>query len=242
MTMSTGLTAAGTTQGAAFPIVGQQSVFTLVAAGRGCRLPGAYDQTFAIYNEGDNTLLMYPAAGDRIGQHDPNEPISLDVGSSVIFTSTDSALTPTPRTWNAVVAEASSALGKVQSISVSISVAELLAIHATPKTIVPAPGDDRYIRLINSTIGFTFGSAGYTGGTACGLYYGSSAGLVASSTVSSFMQGTTTRETLSMTTVAGTFTPAQTENQALTFSASSDFAAGDSTVEVTVVFQVLRSP
>lgn len=241
--MSAEQTATGTTQGAAFPIANPQTIFTLVAAGRGCRLPGVYDQTFAIYNEGANPLLVYPASGDRIGQNDPNEPIALNAGSSVVFTSTDTALTPAPRTWNAVVAETTSeALGRVQSVTVTISAAELLAIHTTPKVIVPAPGDGRFIRFINATIAFTFGSIGFTGGNACGLYYGSSAGLVATATVSSFMQGTTSREGLGMVVVAGTFTPAQTDNQALTFSATSDFAAGDSTVEVTVVYQVLRSP
>lgn len=95
-----GASATGTTQADATPITIQDTVFTTVPFGSGCRLPGPIGATITIFNQGANTLTVYPGAGDRIGSTAINAGVSVATNSSATFSCFDSALTPAPRTWN----------------------------------------------------------------------------------------------------------------------------------------------
>lgn len=95
-----GLTARGTDQASAYQIVSSGAAFSTVASGTGCRLPGASATQVRIYNEGANTLLVYPGPGDQIGANTVNAAISLVAGSSLSLECYDTALSGQPRQWH----------------------------------------------------------------------------------------------------------------------------------------------
>lgn len=94
-----GFTSAGINQATAQPISIQESVFTAVPTGTGCRLPSPASFAITIYNQGANTLLVYPAVGDQIGTNGINASVSIAAGSCAVFSSFDGPLTQAPRTW-----------------------------------------------------------------------------------------------------------------------------------------------
>lgn len=95
----TGLTATGNSQGTAFPIASQNSVFNTVAPGTGALLPGTYGAQLTIFNEGVNALLLYPAAGDQIFGQAVNAPISILAGGSLTIACFSNPLNDPPRVW-----------------------------------------------------------------------------------------------------------------------------------------------
>lgn len=94
-----GQIALGTDLASAYQISVQDTVFDLVPPGTGARLPVPSNQSFTIYNDGANPLLVYPALGDRIAPFAANQPTTIGVNSAITFSSFDTALSVTPRTW-----------------------------------------------------------------------------------------------------------------------------------------------
>ncbi|MDE3022999.1 MAG: hypothetical protein KGI54_14265 [Pseudomonadota bacterium] len=81
--VGTGLTAAGTTQGTAYAITTQSSVFTNVASGTGAMLPSVKPGTIMpVLNRGANALTLYPFTGQSFETLAANAPISIPPGSS----------------------------------------------------------------------------------------------------------------------------------------------------------------
>lgn len=97
--MTTYLTATGTTQSGAYPLEYSGGVFGTVPAGAGARLPGANPVTIPIFNQGVNSLSLYPSAGDKIGTNGVNVAVSVAANTGVTLSTFDTALTPPPRTW-----------------------------------------------------------------------------------------------------------------------------------------------
>ena len=58
----------------------------------------------------------------------------------------------------------------------TITNAQILTLHATPVTIVPAPGAGKFVRLRGLSINYLYLTAAFTGGGAFNLYYGSTSG------------------------------------------------------------------
>lgn len=83
MSIGTGLTATGATRVDALPIVDNQNEFTTVAAGTGCILPAnVASANITIWNEGANTLNVYPVTGNQIDALGVNNPDTIAAGTS----------------------------------------------------------------------------------------------------------------------------------------------------------------
>lgn len=95
------LTATGTTQADAFVLFKKLNVFSTVASGSGCKLPGT---AFAgakveVFNRGANALKVYPGGGDQIEADGINTAFSVPAGTNCEFVSFNNPLSPPPRTW-----------------------------------------------------------------------------------------------------------------------------------------------
>lgn len=87
---SDGLTAAGTTQGTAPPLVRARARVSTVASGAGVRLPAPADATLTgttirVVNAGANALLIYPNSGAAIDALSTNAAYSLAAGAARWF-------------------------------------------------------------------------------------------------------------------------------------------------------------
>jgi hypothetical protein len=76
--LTSGATAAGTSQSTAYAITTANTVFTTVAAGTGARLPvtptvSANDRLH-VANHGANTLAVYPPTGGKLSNRNANVP------------------------------------------------------------------------------------------------------------------------------------------------------------------------
>lgn len=93
--VANGLTAAGSTQGTALAITAQTNVVTTTAASTGVILAdigvGAVQEVF---NEGANTLSIYPASGGQIDALGANAAYSLATVSVQVFRQTATGATP----------------------------------------------------------------------------------------------------------------------------------------------------
>jgi len=86
LSLSNGLTAAGTTQGTASNIGASINIITTVAAGTGVILPNAgslLGSRIIIFNQGANTLNIYPNVGSSIDGGAANIPITLAAGKLI---------------------------------------------------------------------------------------------------------------------------------------------------------------
>lgn len=89
-TVMSGLSAGGSTQATATAVPSSQdcSVFTTVAAGQGCSLPGvglSSGEVYTVVNHGASALSVYPAVNGYIGTAAQNGAYSLAAGSAVSF-------------------------------------------------------------------------------------------------------------------------------------------------------------
>ncbi len=85
-----GQTATGSTQATAFALTACSTEFTTVAASTGAILPGTGlnvlgGDILAVYNQGANTLTVYPPVGFKIGLAATNAGVSVATGKSALF-------------------------------------------------------------------------------------------------------------------------------------------------------------
>lgn len=83
-------TATGTTQADAYALTACSTEFTTTASGTGARLPASglnvtTGDILAVYNQGANTLLVYPPVGFKIGLAATNAAVSVTTGKSALF-------------------------------------------------------------------------------------------------------------------------------------------------------------
>src|SRR5882672_4238713 len=82
----TALTATGSTQADALPLVSSLSVFGTVGASTGALLPPAGgQQPFYIFNGGASALTVYPSTGQIINNSSANSGFSVTNGRGAIF-------------------------------------------------------------------------------------------------------------------------------------------------------------
>lgn len=85
-TVSTGLTAAGTTQATALALTTDWNDFSTVAANSGCRLQARKaGQVQDVFNGGANAERVYPPVGCQIDALGTDNPYSLPVGKRQRF-------------------------------------------------------------------------------------------------------------------------------------------------------------
>lgn len=87
-----GVTATGATQGTAFLLTTEATIFTTVAASTGARLPSPTDalapgggDSFFVANNGANALAVYPPVGFAIGTAAANTAVSVPAGGAAFF-------------------------------------------------------------------------------------------------------------------------------------------------------------
>ena len=94
------LTATGTDLASAYLISASDGVISLPMWHLAQAAANSSDnQPRTIYNQGANTLLVYPAFGDRIVPFAVGQPISLPPNTAFSFSSFSNALTVAPRFW-----------------------------------------------------------------------------------------------------------------------------------------------
>ena len=84
LSVSTGLTAAGTTQGTALALTAGINTVTTTASGTGVVLSSSLTEQ-RVYNAGTNPLKVYPPTGAKINQLATNAAISLAINTAVAF-------------------------------------------------------------------------------------------------------------------------------------------------------------
>jgi hypothetical protein len=88
-TVGAGLSAAGVNQTTALALTTDESVVTSVGTGMGVMLRSSSSQR--ILNRGANPLLVYPPVGGSIEARPVNSPVSVPVGGSALFVSSDNS-------------------------------------------------------------------------------------------------------------------------------------------------------
>lgn len=83
-------TALGSTQGTAFALSASSTEFTTVAASTGAVLPGTTTRispgdALAVFNQGANSLTVYPPVGFKIGLTATNGGVAVASGKSAYF-------------------------------------------------------------------------------------------------------------------------------------------------------------
>jgi hypothetical protein len=90
--VSTAISAAGSTQGTATALTKQINVVSTVGAGQGVVLPSFAGSMFIVQNLGANALNVYPPSGAAIDSLSTNAAFSLPVGAKIMFFQISSAL------------------------------------------------------------------------------------------------------------------------------------------------------
>lgn len=124
---------------------------------------------------------------------------------------------------------------KLNAVTIDLSAANILAMYATPVTVLAAPGSGRAIVVERFVFNYTGGTAFASGG-AIGLYQGSTiqTGTLAASVI------VASGASDSINKVEGA-SSAVTENTAVTISnASGAFTTGTGTAKLTVYFSVIN--
>lgn len=128
---------------------------------------------------------------------------------------------------------------------VTVSSAELLALATTPKELVPAPGAGKFIQFVSAQFVLNYNSAAYTeAGDNLGIKYTNASGVQVSNTIEMTGFIDQTADTLTNAVSASDVIVAASGavNQALVLdNLGSNFAAGDSPVDVIVNYKVLLS-
>jgi hypothetical protein len=135
---------------------------------------------------------------------------------------------------------ATAVLTTVQTATVTLSSADILALHTTPVTIIPAPGAGKVIAPIRSVVHYSHGTISYTDGDPLYAYIDSPAFVgggigvnVSGLTASAFF-----------TDLGGNIAAdlSDVENKAVLTSCVTPFAAGDGTVTWTVLYTIEDVP
>jgi hypothetical protein len=131
----------------------------------------------------------------------------------------------------------------LQSVTVSLGSAQLLALNTTPVTIVPAPGVGKYTLVLGVSYELIYGSAAYGNIDSPGLFYGSfngsaSYGIENSSAAAVFGQsgnavgrGRVQGGVVSLRSVV--------ENTAVVFADDAGWTTGNGTGSITVFYVTL---
>ena len=127
-----GLTALGTNQATAFPLLNEGNhQFTTVGSSTGAVLPTAkLPSTVTVWNGGSNALSVYPPSGGKVNDGSVNAAYSVPAGSGISFFATDLGI------WYTSSASQASA-GTVSSVTFT---GDGTVLSATPTAAVTTTG------------------------------------------------------------------------------------------------------
>lgn len=137
--------------------------------------------------------------------------------------------------------------GPVSKVKFTLTSAQLLAMKATPVSILPAPGASRYYHVIGVTARYLFGGTAYTlnGGT-LKLFYGPAASAKAlTADMSALLTQAVNATTIGQAVLGlATLTDAQALNVDLEVAndGAAEVTLGNGTVEFIIEFEVVAVP
>lgn len=136
--------------------------------------------------------------------------------------------------------------GAMQQASVTLQPADVIAMFAAPVQLLPAPGEDRMIRVLDVEYVLDFDSAQYTGGGAIQLQYGdtiNAGGLSASvDLAAATLNGYAADSTVGVSGESESGDAADKVNEGIYISNdTAAFATGDSPVTVKIWFSVINA-
>ena len=133
----------------------------------------------------------------------------------------------------------------IQTITVTISTAELLALATTPKQLVAAPGADKVVQFLGAELVLNYAGVAYTeSGDNMAVKYENAAGVAVSDTIECTGFIDATADTLTNAVPVKDVIVAATGcvNKALVMdNIGSNFAAGTSPVDVIVAYKVVTA-
>lgn len=141
-----------------------------------------------------------------------------------------------------VIASASDVGGALPPAEVTLSSANILALHTTPITLVAAPGAGMVIEPISIRLRLNYNSVQYSLGNNLLVKYTNAAGeqiTTTSALTSSFVNSPASAQFRSTFSLQGTAAAALIENQPLTLSVVDAFTTGNSTLTVVVIYQII---
>ena len=139
-----------------------------------------------------------------------------------------------------VVAPGDLAVSTVQYAEVEISSAEILALFATPKTLVAAPGAGKILEFISLLLAYDYNTIAYTIGTATNLqvkYTDASGAAVSTTQAVTGMLDQATDQLRSLDKLEASVTPVVNAALVLTL-AVANVTAGDGTIHGNVAYRV----
>jgi len=148
---------------------------------------------------------------------------------------------------NSAVAVASaplSGVNPVQTISVSLTSAEILALRAAPKELVPAPGNDQVLQFLGAMLVLDYGTVQYTeAGDNLAIKYTDGSGVAVSQTIETtgFIDQAADTLTNAEPVINAIVAATGAVNQPLVLHniGAAEFLAGDSTMLVNVSYKAI---
>lgn len=129
------------------------------------------------------------------------------------------------------------AFGQVRDTVISLSSAEILALNASPKTVVSAPGSGKLLQVLSATVKYTYVTTAYGGGST--LRVGTSTAQDAYKVV--VLDATTsTIRTFNPPTHSTAGYSGSIENTAIKVDAVTTPTTGDGTAKVWVRYQIIE--
>jgi hypothetical protein len=133
----------------------------------------------------------------------------------------------------------------IQTVTVTVSTAELLALATTPKELVAAPGADKFIQFLGAELVLDYATTQYTeSGDNMGVKYENAAGVQVSEDIecTGFIDQAADTITNALPKKDAIVAASGAVNKALVLdNLGSNFAAGDSPVDVIVSYKVLTA-
>lgn len=134
----------------------------------------------------------------------------------------------------------------IQTATVTVSSSELLNLRATPKTLVAAPGADKFIQFLGAQLILDYNSTAYTeSADNMAIRYTNGSGVIVSETIEStgFIDQTADTITNAVPKADAIVAAAGAVNQALVLHNTGDdeFASGDSPMDVIITYKVLTA-
>lgn len=129
--------------------------------------------------------------------------------------------------------------GNMQYAKVTLTAAQVKALHGTPITLVAAPGAGKFVQLLDAALYLNYGTAAFAAGSTVQLIMNSIA--IATTTAALLNNGSSIMIQPAFPALATTASQGAA-NAALTITASgSEFTTGDSTVDVHLWYAVITA-
>lgn len=201
---------------------------------------GYFNEIFGTLNMGD---LLYVVASDGVQQR----IVTSDINTKPVVTGgfVISGLVQTGDIDALAVTAAKLSANIPRTTSVTVSAAQFIAMAATPKLIIAAPGANQLIRVMDVRYEFDFQSVQYTSGGVVALQYDSTAsgaGTLASATIANTVfNGFAADSTVGAAGASATSASSATVNKGIYLSTPTAFATGDGIVHVHVTYETVAT-